>query len=38
MTTLRAKHGSSVDALMDKLLPVLGKKMAERFRTGAARG
>ena len=35
---LRAKYGISVDALMDKLLPVLGKKMAERFRTGAALG
>ena len=35
---LRAKYGISVEALMDKLLPVLGKKMAERFRTGAARG
>jgi 1-deoxy-D-xylulose-5-phosphate synthase len=35
---LRAKYGISVDAVMDKLLPVLGKKMAERFRTGAARG
>src|SRR5579864_2949000 len=35
---LRAKYGISVEELMDKLLPVLGKKMAERFRTGAARG
>ena len=35
---LRAKYGISVEALMDKLIPVLGKKMAERFRTGAALG
>jgi 1-deoxy-D-xylulose-5-phosphate synthase len=35
---LRAKYGISVDAVIEKLLPVLGKKMAEQFRTGAARG
>ena len=35
---LRAKYGISVDGVIDKLLPVLGKKMAERMRTGAARG
>jgi len=34
---LRAKYGISVDGVMDKLIPVLGKRIAERMRTGAGR-
>jgi 1-deoxy-D-xylulose-5-phosphate synthase len=34
---LRAKYGISVEGVMDKLLPVLGKKMAEQFRAQAGR-
>jgi 1-deoxy-D-xylulose-5-phosphate synthase len=32
---LRAKYGISVDGVMDKLIPVLAKKLAERFRAQA---
>jgi 1-deoxy-D-xylulose-5-phosphate synthase len=34
---LRAKYGISVEAVMDKLIPVLAKKLAERFRAQAGR-
>jgi hypothetical protein len=35
---LRAKYGISVEATLEKLVPVLAKRIAERMRTGAARG
>jgi 1-deoxy-D-xylulose-5-phosphate synthase len=35
---LRAKYGISVDGVLDKLFPALGKRIAERMRTGAGRG
>jgi 1-deoxy-D-xylulose-5-phosphate synthase len=34
---LRAKYGISVEATLEKLCPVLAKKMAERMRAGATR-
>ena len=34
---LRSKYGISVEGVMDKLIPVLAKKMAERMRTQAGR-